>query len=189
LKALNELAKPQLTSVPNDRDLKPALSVALKNSDVGAPAETTGSRLSDPSPKPEYFLDKAKDNSPLVKLLEEMGNKFSKGETAGGVARAVLAAPLAVAGFASGMAQLAGTGLAVVAVPSLPVMLWSGMSVGQLIGVCAAGFAIAGVGAVGEYLTDRCSHNVRRFFGDTKASWEQSLPDGKYPWKDPSSFM
>lgn len=72
-----------------------------------------------------------------MKLLEEVGDKFSKGEIAGCVARAVLAGPLALAQVGSGIVELAGTVMAVFAVPSLPVMFWSGISFGQMIGICA----------------------------------------------------
>lgn len=190
LEALKVPEKRQMTTLANHGDHTPAQSLAPENATTNVPPRQalTSASLS-PSPKPEYFTEKDQANSPLVKLLEEMGDKFSKGETAAFVARAVLAGPLALARVGSGIAELAGAAVAVIAVPSLPIMFWSGLSVGQMIGICAGGFAIARVGAVGGYLTETCSHNVRRLFGDTKATWEQSLPEGKYPWRDPSSFM
>ena len=186
LDALQTPAKPQVKVSAIHTESKPALSLAPEN---GKTSEVLTSASLSPSLKPEYFTDGKQAPSPLVKLLEEVGDKFSKGEIAGCVARAVLAGPLALAQVGSGIVELAGTVMAVFAVPSLPVMFWSGISFGQMIGICAGGFAIAGVGSFGVYLTERCCHNVRWLFGDTKATWEQSLSDGKYPWRNPSTYM
>lgn len=189
LEALSKPSKPQIAETAFHKEGKPALSLAPEHSETAALMGKTGLRLSDPLPKPEYFTERNQENSPLVRLLTDIGDKFSKGETAGGVARAVLAAPLVVGRVASGIAEYTGVLIAVVSVPSLPIMFWSGLSLGQMAGLCIGGFAIAGAGALGGYLAEMCSHKVRGLFGDTKATWEQSLPDGKYPWRDPSSYM
>ncbi len=140
------------------------------------------------SREPEYYREPYNyDNitladSPIGVLLRDIGARFSRGETVGAVARATLAAPLFVARAAAGVAEVSGLWIAALAFPTCPVTFWFGMGVGSVIGAFAGGFALIGLGVLGGYLTQRCCHNVRWLLGDTKKTWEQSLPNGEYRW-------
>jgi hypothetical protein len=93
------------------------------------------------------------------------------------------------AGLAAGITEIAGTFAAVFSIPTLPVMLFSGMNIGQLLGICAVGWIAWGTGAAAGYYANWVGHNIRYLFGDTKASWKESLPESGYPMRDPSHYV
>lgn len=189
LEALKAPERSHLTTSASQGEKTLAISNSPESSKANVPEEKGSLTSSSGLPKPEYFTDKDKGNSPLVMLAMDVSSKFSKGEIVGGVARAAFAAPLVVGRMTSALVEVGGSFIAVAAVPTLATLVWSGMGFGELLGLCAGGLAVAGAGAFGGYITDRCSHTVRRLFGDTKASWKEALPDGQYPFSEPSSYM